>query len=58
MRLTFGPDEIHLSENPQAEKNRLVAQGVDFTVADGFSEPQGPNLMVYYIVSLVYRRVD
>lgn len=46
------------SGDHQADKKALAAQGVDFRTLDSFPEPQGTDLMVYYVVTLCFEAFD
>lgn len=45
---------IHLSSDPKEAKERLVKDGVDFTIWDGEPEITEDDCLTYYVVSLTY----
>ena len=45
---------IHVPSDPKEAKERLVKDGVDFTVWDGEPEISGDDCLTYYVVSLTY----
>lgn len=44
----------HVPNDPVEAKERLVKDGVDFTVPDGEPEITGKDCLTYYVVTLTY----